>query len=301
MHTGTIVAWRDNLKVLFCEQCGYCHLDPLPTPESIDAYYQEDKFYQTFSPPSWFIKNEHEHIAGLWQPGYAYQANLLRQDGMLPELVDYGCGDGWYVKYWRDQGAPAWGIEPSATARLLAPSTRWIAPDIASLVKDPNCAMQNKNDTDSARMALVLEHVYDPIATLLTVKKAFVGQHGRVQIIVPNEFSSLQRLVEKRHGSAWYVQSPHVNYFTKQSIKALVEACGFRVTYQGGTFPIELAYLLGWKYIGNDEVGQKCHTWRLQFEKRWGSKAWGLYHMLYKVLGWGREALIVGENTGESE
>ena len=143
-------------------------------------------------------------------------------------------------------------------------------------------------------MALVLEHVVDPLETVLIAKKNYIGSKGKLLVIVPNEFNPLQVRVQARVGGAWYVQQPHINYFSKVGINSLLQACGFRITYQGGTFPMELLYLMGHKYIGDDAVGQQCHQIRLNFERRMGWYAFRLYHLLYSRLGWGRETIIVG-------
>ena len=173
-----------------------------------------------------------------------------------------------------------------------------------------NTAGISKQAVTAVRMALLLEHLPDPRAFIIEARQKFcnfdaemlpirgsVSKHAlsKIMLIVPNERNPLQKLVERSVGYSWYVQRPHINYFTKNSIKRLLHTCGFRTVFQTGTFPMELLYLRGYKYIGNDAIGQRCHQIRLDFERRYGKRAFDLYHLLYTVLGWGRETIIIGE------
>jgi hypothetical protein len=295
-HIGPVIVRANNINIIRCE-CGIVHQDPLPSKQDIASYYNNDQFYATHSPTAWFIRNKQEHELGLWWPSYDYQAKLLSHHhyGLrkYPSVIDIGCGDAWWLmRYHRCYNQSSWGIEPSETARMLSPISGRIATDIDSLNYK---RYTNYNLYNSVRMALVLEHVVDPVETIMTAKQKFIGTKGKLLVIVPNEFNPLQQKIQARINDAWYVQQPHINYFDKNSIKNLLQKCGFRITYQGGTFPMELLYLKGYHDIGNDAVGQRCHQIRLNFEKRMGASAFRLYHMLYQTLGWGRETLIVGE------
>ena len=117
VHSGRVIASYNNLTVINC-QCGIAHLWPLPSEAETTAYYDSDLFYQTHSPPGWFERNAQEYRAGNWQTSFNYQASLLRINDQYPRLVDIGCGDGWFVYHYNTHLAPAWGIEPSASARL---------------------------------------------------------------------------------------------------------------------------------------------------------------------------------------
>jgi hypothetical protein len=296
-HVGVICATNQGLRVMNCS-CGYAHLDPLPSDQDVAEYYRADQFYSEHSPRGWFAINQQEHQAGLWRNAYAYQNKLLKPGlwGDYPNVIDLGCGDGYWLDYYhRFYNHSSWGIEPSETARILSPISGRIAQDIDGLGYKRYSGINEPYN--SVRMALVLEHVVDPIMTIAIAKKNYIGAKGKLLVIVPNEFNPLQERVQKHYGSAWYVQKPHINYFSKQSVRNLLEASGFRVTFQGGTFPMELLYLRGWHYIGNDAVGQKCHQYRLNFEKRLGMAAFSLYHLWYSKLGWGRESIIVGQSV----
>lgn len=285
-------SWQHkNVRVIDCAKCGYVHQDPLPTPEQVDAYYTEDEFYRTHSAPDWFTKTQKEYEAGLWDSAHGWQTSLLRYHegglNLLPKLYDLGCGQGDFMHFYHLRGGEVWGTEPSESARKVHLLPERVTDRMENL-RLPG------HPRDSVRMSLVLEHVLDPVFEVVKAKEFLLGPRGKFMITVPNEFNPLQNLVAKRVGP-WFIQEPHLNYFTRATAKALLEAAGLKVTYATANFPMELFYLLGFKYIGNDTLGRRLHMWRLQFETRLGAGAWSLYHMLYNTLGWGRDATLVAK------
>lgn len=278
-----------GVRVMQCRQCGFVHQVHLPTQTEVDAYYAQDEFYRAGS-PDWFKKQEVEYKAGLWNSAYHFQSDLLKKDlGRAPVVYDIGCGQGDWLHYYTQYYGEAWGVEPSESARKVG-----LLPNrtVASLEELQTWIV--RHPLDSVRLTLVLEHVLDPLYFMLVLNGGLLGKHGRVLITVPNEFNPLQKKIARREGY-WYIQKPHLNYFTKESIRALLEVSGLKITYAGGTFPMELFYLMGYRYIGNDVLGRKLHNMRLQFETRAGSLAWRTYGVLYRKLGWGRESLLVAE------
>jgi SAM-dependent methyltransferase len=289
-HYGHPVADNGDLHVIDCTLCGYAHLVPLPTQKQVNAYYEEDQFYTTHGAPDALAKEWREGARGDWNSAYKYQADLICKYGGYG-LVDVGCGTGWFMEYYKRvyHVGHVVGIEPSQTALRWSP-----VPELIHWHGKPEC---KPLPNDSVRMALVLEHVLNPRATIIDAMTCYMGDGGVFMAVVPNEFNSLQRRVVDAVGSHWYVQKPHINYFSKDSIRRLFESCGLQVVHQSGTFPMEVFYLLGQKYIGDDTVGRKCHARRLVFERRLGRAAWLAYAVLYKHFGWGRETIIVGRRA----
>ena len=308
-HAGPVVARNDKLYVIDCHKCGYAHLLNLPAQGEVDAYYTTDKFYSTYSPPDWFQRETQEHQAGLWTPYYKWEARHFPEHATI---LDIGCGMGWFswiVRHTTQHFRV--GVEPSEAARTQASrhGMHLLYPTITEARKH-----YPKHATDSVRMRLVLEHLLDPQAMLLECQQ-WVGARGRLELVVPNELNPLQNVIRKhitgdrasrgnnvpsRHGTIrgyapykdWFVQAPHINYFTKQSIKGLLERTGWRIVDEGATFPTELWWLLGQQYIGNDKLGHQLHMRRLQFEYHLGPKAFELYRKLYQWFGIGRELLV---------
>jgi hypothetical protein len=271
---------RGPLKVnrlLDCWECGFAHLWPLPEESTVAAYYEDDQFYATHSPPDWFEKEQREHKAGLWWPYYDYLAGLL--DSGKP-VIDWGCGSGWFIdrlidKHW----FAAVGVEPSAVARRWSPVKDFI-------VSDPHKLSGLKGNVS---LILTLEHIHNPERWLRTTILPHLD--GKLLIVVPNEFNPLQAQAK----GDWFVSDPHLNYFTPYTLGQMMNRLGLSVTHVSATFPMELAIVLGYDYRGNDKRGRKWHNIRLGFEKKLGTRAFDIYGKLFNRWGWGREIIMVAE------
>jgi len=268
---------------------GLIHQHPLP---EVKEYYDEDQFYtQHVKAEEWFGKERREYEAGLWNPYFEYLASRMNPD--LP-LIDVGCGAGWFINYWNRRPIKyfAYGIEPSGMAREYYDDTFMFV----SLQKFVEFYQEKIYNIDSFNilMSLVLEHVPDPV-DFIKQYLLYMGEHGTLTIVVPNDFSPLQQWL----GSTHFISDVHVNYFTRRSLwETIYEALPKSyppVQYtieESATFPMELFELLGFHYIENGDLGRKCHNFRLHLEKFFGPRIFKFYEKLYDKYGWGRELIF---------
>ena len=85
---------------------------------------------------------------------------------------------------------------------------------------------------------------------------------------MPNDYNPIQEILTSTMGfDPWWVAPPHhINYFNSETLSALLERRGFEVAHFETTFPIDIFLLMGENYIGDDELGRKCHARRKNFE-----------------------------------
>ena len=279
------IASYNELRVVYDQVYGCNRLDPLPDASTVEAYYEDDRFYDEHSPPDWFLKEKVEHEAGHWQSYYRYLYRLISEDwGQYQgRVLDYGCGAGWWLDWlYKNTFRNHYGIEPSAQAQRVAsnPSYIWDKERYARGVYE------------GITLILVLEHVVNPVEFLREKIKPLLAPDGRLIIVVPNEFNPLQ----KRINYEGFIQPVHVNYFTPPTLRDVLERAGFQVVHESATFPMELFPNVGINYIGNDDLGRRCHKARLVFEKAFGVAAFKLYAWLYRKWGIGRELVFVAEH-----
>lgn len=278
------MAQRADLQVAYCSTCDHAHL---VNPRIEADYYAKDRFYQEFSPNDWFIKEYLEHKRGYWNTRYAFETSFLQ---IYYNLLDVGCGTGYFLDYWRHcRGGLGTGIEPSDSARSWNSAQAYVYKNRAE-------AKARLDPPMHLRLSLVLEHVPEPEQFLASYLE-LLGSKARVIISVPNEFNPLQRCLRKRYGD-WFVQAPHLNYFSKESLARMAQRLSLVPVYEGATFPMELFALAGFPYITNDKIGRRCHNFRLHLEKRLGPGIYKVYGLLYRKLGWGRDTLCVYRKAG---
>ena len=284
LHAGPML----HEKIIQCSRCGYAHWYPLPDASTVARYYEDDQFYSQHSPPDWFLKEKWEHEQGYWQAYYEYLYRLMEikfMSGWRDDLpvIDYGCGSGRVIYYLHQHcGYHVSGYEPSLVAR------KW-SPDPTRIVSIPDKIPFKYGG--HVILNLVLEHILDPETFLREQIIPHLHSDGHLIVVVPNEFNRLQRWV----GGDWFVSPVHLNYFSRESLRGLLERVGLKIVFEGGTFPTELWLMIpGLDHRNNPKVGRRTHLWRLKLEKR-SPWIFHVYGWLMRRWGIGREVIMICE------
>ena len=130
-------------------------------------------------------------------------------------LLDFGCGDGAFLRATRSSGFESFGVERDPPAEL-----REDLRVVSGLDELPSDAR-----FDCVTLWHVLEHLDDPIGVLNTMRSK-LKPDGVIVAAVPN-FASLQSRVT---GSSWlHLDIPrHLNHFTRASLVKVFESAGFQ-------------------------------------------------------------------------
>ncbi len=290
-HTGQVLASRQGYDVLECTRCAFKHIVPLPTEEELTAVYRHE--YYTQEKPLYLERYRQD--LQWWDAVYTQRYEILEKH--LPaqkrKILDVGSGPGFFLLNGQRRGWSVKGVEPSVEA---AEHSRKLGLDVANFFFTPQTAADLGN-FDAINMGEVLEHVPAP-AELLKLAHSVLNPEGVICVIVPNDFNPFQAILQDHLGfEPWWVAPPHhINYFNFSSLAGLLGQCGFDVIHQESTFPIDLFLLMGDDYVGNDTLGRRCHTQRMNFEKAvLQSGRPELLSGLYKSLaslGLGREVVM---------
>jgi hypothetical protein len=146
-------------------------------------------------------------------------------------LLDWGCGDGDFLRAARADGWIGCGLERDV--RALRGDDPPIVEDLDALAGRPPFAC--------ATFWHVLEHLDDPI-DVLTRLRSFLAPGGLVLAAVPNFGSPQSRILR---GSWPHLDIPrHLHHFTKRSLTGIFEISGYRIA---GVSYGELEYdVIGW-------------------------------------------------------
>lgn len=292
-HDGPLLAERNGFAVIDCAGCGFAHATPLPTVDDLVTTYAHD--YYAAEKPLYLARSEEDR--GWWLEVYAER--LQRIEARLPAaartVLDIGSGPGLFLDAAAARGWGTFGVEPS---RQAAAHARGLGHDIREGFFDAGLAA-TLPAVDAIHMALVLEHVPDPLA-LLVAARGRLRAGGMLCVAVPNDFNPLQRAAEAAGLAPWWVAPPHhLNYFTQASLADLLERAGFQVVERSATFPMELFLLMGDIYVGDDALGRVCHGKRKAFETALRRAGQGeMLSRLYASLaaqGLGREIVLYAQ------
>jgi 2-polyprenyl-3-methyl-5-hydroxy-6-metoxy-1,4-benzoquinol methylase len=159
------------------------------------------------------LREEHGQVAT------AHRA-LARIERFVPPggILDIGCWTGSFLDAAAQRGWSAVGIEPS----------QWAAARARTRGLSVRCGTLDEVNFDGERFRAVvacdvLEHLLDPCAAVRSIS-ALLEPGGVLYVTVPNAGSAVARLLGKRW---WSVLPMHVQYFTRSSMRELLERNDF--------------------------------------------------------------------------
>ena len=249
---------------------GFYQANPIPSQEELDHYYREEYFQASKSASYSHDYSEEEMQFIVTQPVVADYVWNQAGKNSVGKLIDIGCGEGFFARYFYDHG---WEIE---CCDLSSFAIERHNPEILSFFTENNIFKEldekitDNNKFDLINLSNVLEHVREPIILLESVKK-IMGGDSMLRIKVPNDFSTFQQiLLDNGNISSEYWFSPpgHLNFFTLTSLKEVLANCGFSIVKILADFPIEI-FLLNKhsNYVVDKSKGAEAHNARVVMER----------------------------------
>jgi SAM-dependent methyltransferase len=145
-------------------------------------------------------------------------------------LLDYGSGPGFLLAMAQRSGWCVYGIETSPVAREHAKGLG-VRSGISACLQLQDAVISTE----------VLEHTVSPPDELRKMHSG-LAHGGLLALSVPNDDNPLQALFFGKK-QPW-IHHTHKHYFNPCSLRRLVEAAGFEVTWTRTSFPVELLLIL---------------------------------------------------------
>jgi SAM-dependent methyltransferase len=221
-------------QIVRCQTCAHLYPNPMPYPVRglSDLYGAPDEFFSE-KPP----ENQKRLGAELLR---GFEARL----GGKGKVLDVGCGRGELLRAAFEAGWEYDGLDPSAENLQWAREQFGIDARLGTFddVRFPAASF------DVVTMGGVIEHLYDPLATLEEIYR-ILKPGGLLWFDAPNEnglFARLGNLYMKALGRDWVVNlAPtfppyHVQGFGPRSLRRIMKRAGFRIErlrVWGGMFP----------------------------------------------------------------
>jgi 2-polyprenyl-3-methyl-5-hydroxy-6-metoxy-1,4-benzoquinol methylase len=280
---------------------GFYQAYPIPSQEELDHYYREEYFQACKSASYSHDYSEEEMQFILIQPVVADY--VLKQAGKNPvgKLIDIGCGEGFFARFFYDHG---WEIE---CCDLSSFAIERHNPEILSFFTENNIFKEldekitDNNKYDFINLSNVLEHVREPVILLERVKK-IMGRDAMLRIKVPNDFSAFQQILldSSRISSEYWFNPPgHLNFFMLTSLKEVLNSCGFHIVKILADFPIELFLLNKYSnYVVDKSKGAEAHNARVVMERYLmdhGTDKYVDFMSISAEVGLGRTIIVFAE------
>lgn len=252
---------------------GFYQVSPMPSEEELQEYYRETYFQQAAPGKSVYSQeyDEDERYftqSKLQQKLIMIQENRPRAEG--DTFLDLGCGEGFAMQFFHDQGYKVEGVDFSRYAM------EHHNPDMLPFLRQgdllPICdeMIQEGRQFGVVHISNLLEHVRSP-EDVLTRCAALMEADGLLIIRVPNDFNPLQKFLldhQMIHTKKWIVPPEHLSYFNMESLVNVCEAFGLqKQALYGDQFIEFFAFHEDNNYYDEPEKGHKCHVARLALEK----------------------------------
>ena len=203
-----------------CPECGTAQLSPMPTADSLAALYSKD-YYESYAEGS-SMAGGSDHV-----PPYLQKrlSDLTRRLG-AGRILDFGCAEGLFVAYARDQGWSAVGVEMSHWAAEHGRQRYGVEIFETSLDGAPIEA----GSLDVIHANHVLEHLTDPVGTMRAAHR-LLRRDGLLVAEVPQElFVPLADSIQRRlQPGEQLLPNYHTVYFSRGGLRSAAERAGFQV------------------------------------------------------------------------
>jgi 2-polyprenyl-3-methyl-5-hydroxy-6-metoxy-1,4-benzoquinol methylase len=206
---------RDNpdLKIYECNSCGLVFLSSF--------MHIDEKFYESAN----MHKDADDMDLESWIKNTARdderRYNLLFPIIKNKKVLDFGCGNGSFLKLARNTALDAVGVEVELRLKTYFEESKLSVYNNVELVK---------GDFDVITLFHVLEHIPDPINLLKRLSKK-LKKDGCIIIEVPNANDALLSLYESEPFSFFTYWSPHLYLFSNATLKVISERAGLEENY----------------------------------------------------------------------
>ncbi len=290
-HQGPVIDRVEGYEVIDCKTCKFKHVNPIPTIIELQKLY-DTEFY-TGKKPDYF-KDAEEDIEW-WMATYKNYFELIKKHTDKRKLLDIGSGPGYFLKCGKEMGFKVTGLEPSPEA---AKYSKKLGVNVINDFFDSD-SHKKIGKFNIVSLNFILEHVPNPTSFLKEIHD-ILSPGGLFFLLSPNDYNPFQQILKNNMGFKpwWVVPEQHINYFDFDSAKKLLKRTGFIPLEVTTTYPMELFLLSGDNYIGNREIGRKCHQKRKIFELKLLANNPKLLNTFYQTLAkknLGREFIILAK------
>jgi 2-polyprenyl-3-methyl-5-hydroxy-6-metoxy-1,4-benzoquinol methylase len=232
---------QEEFELFRCWDCDFLFTQNIPAPQAIGKYYQSED-YISHSDTREGLVNKLYHQARQFMLAQKYK--LIRKCDGGQELLDVGCGTGYFLDYMIQKGYDGIGVEVDEGAREFGQKQFGLSIHPPAALKDGRI----RGPFSVITLWHVLEHLHD-LHEQMDIYHRLLEEEGTLLIAVPNHkcFDS------RKYGSWWagYDVPRHLWHFSPRTLKRLAEQHGFFISGKK-LMPLDPFYnsMLSEKYQG---------------------------------------------------
>lgn len=201
---------NDGARLVECVRCGHIFINPLPEKKLLDKLYSNEIYFQE-------KPEDEENIKFLWKRRYKSIKNELSKE--KGNLLDVGCGKGFFLEEAKEDGWSIFGTEYSNHTAKYALDNYGINVFVGDLLH----AKYGNNLFKVISFWHVLEHLFSPSVYIKEANR-IMERGGLLVVESPNvgvlNVPYAKQIVENK---------THIHFFSEKDIINLLSNNGFRI------------------------------------------------------------------------
>ncbi len=207
-----------------CTDCGLLQVRPMPLEAALRGHYASDGYFHGNGAQGY---DDYASVQKALAPLFGRRMRAIRDRlGGSGHLLDFGCAAGYFLDAANAAGWQADGVEVSPVMAALATKVNRLV--VRSSADLPDRLY------DAVTLWEVVEHLRDPLGVLRDLRKR-LRSGGMIALSTPNTGNWMA--VADPTGWEGFRPPSHLTYFTRDTLKELLEAAGFGEVTIGATAP----------------------------------------------------------------
>ena len=190
MHTGKVIYKKGSFEIVDCADCGFIHLNPIPQEDELREFYRKQYYAEKrdkLKIPKKVAKEKLWYEKVVWMD----RLNVFNENvkDYPKRLLDVGCGYGYFLKFMKENGWEAIGIDSSTIACQYAQS---LNVDIFNAtIEEIKLQFKKRDFFNAINLNCVLEHTPNP-REVLEISRDLLKNKGIIRVAVPNDLNLFQ-------------------------------------------------------------------------------------------------------------
>ncbi len=216
---------RKDTSVVACENCGLQFVHPMLDEETIDKVHGDEMTgAQNGLPYYREYFNERKRRAGSYEKIYRGRMNLIERFASdKGNLLDVGCGAGFFVKYALERGWNARGVDLLPEYEILAREELQLDAVQCARLEDANFPPESFS---VVTLWDLIEHLPHPLAFLKEIN-AVLKPNGVIALWTPNT----RNAVFLKGRWTGYGPGQHLYFFSEETLGRLLKQAGFEIVH----------------------------------------------------------------------
>lgn len=231
--SNSIIHTFGGLHVVSCRNCGLRYLNPRIRESVLKERYERGTYFSGGGASGY--EDYHLQEMSLRLTFRRFLKNLKKLVPQARNVLEVGCGHGFLLDEARAFFTRLTGTEMAAEAGAKARETSGADVHIGSADSLP----PEMKDFDIIIMINVIEHVYEPVRLLVSLRERLAA--GGVMVIATPDIGSFWYKTMKKRWPSFKIPE-HVAFYDKRTLSELLRRAGFRPS---GTIPCPHAFPLG--------------------------------------------------------